>query len=473
MSISLGVILGNRDFFPDALITEARRDVTRLLAELAIEPVWLSEADSKLGAVETWTDAVKCGELFRQHSSRIAGILVCLPNFGDEKGVADSIRLSELRVPILVQACPDDLDAFGLERRRDAFCGKISVCNNLRQYGLKYTLTRDHTLPILSADFREDLLRFVSTCKVVRGLRRVRLGAVGARPNAFNTTRFSEKLFEAAGISVNTIDLSEVFGAAHSIADNDPRLRERIELIRAYADASAANDDSMRRMARFAIVVDDWMRSLGHTAKAIQCWSSMQKNYGVNVCTIMSMMSQQMLPSACEVEIAGVVSMYALQLASGRPSALVDWNNNYGTDRDKCVFFHCGNWAKDFLPDIRIGTAPILGTVLGEENTVGALAGRTPAGPVTFGRVSTDDLSGKIRAYVGEGSFTDDPLETFGTRAVVQVPRLQKLMRTICRDGFEHHAAMNGAHVASATAEGLGNYLGWQVYHHNGEELET
>jgi L-fucose isomerase-like protein len=154
MSISLGVILGNRDFFPDALITEARRDVTRLLAELAIEPVWLSEADSKLGAVETWTDAVKCGELFRQHSSRIAGILVCLPNFGDEKGVADSIRLSELRVPILVQACPDDLDAFGLERRRDAFCGKISVCNNLRQYGLKYTLTRDHTLPILSADFR-------------------------------------------------------------------------------------------------------------------------------------------------------------------------------------------------------------------------------------------------------------------------------------------------------------------------------
>jgi L-fucose isomerase-like protein len=470
MSISLGVILGNRDFFPDALITEARRDLTRLFAELTIEPVWLSESDSKLGAVETWTDAVKCGELFRRHSSRIAGILVCLPNFGDEKGVADSIRLSELRVPILVQACPDELDAFGLERRRDAFCGKISVCNNLRQYGLPYTLTRDHTLPILSGEFREDLLRFVSSCKVVRGLRRVRLGAVGARPNAFNTTRFSEKLFEAAGISVNTIDLSEVFGAAHSIADSDPRVRERIEQIRAYADASAANDDSMGRMAKFAIVVDDWMRSLGLTATAIQCWSSMQKNYGVNVCTIMSMMSQQMLPSACEVDIAGVVSMYALQLASGRPSALVDWNNNYGTDREKCVFFHCGNWAKDFLPDIRIGTAPILGTVLGEENTVGALAGRTPAGPVTFGRVSTDDLSGKIRAYVGEGRFTDDPLETFGTRAVVHVPRLQKLMRTICRDGFEHHAAMNGAHVASATAEALGNYLGWQVYHHNGEE---
>lgn len=469
MPTTLGVILGNRDFFPDALVAEARRDLVTLFSELAIEPVWLDTEASKLGAVETWADAERCGELFRRNRERIEGVLVCLPNFGDEKGVADSLRLSELRVPVLVQACPDDLDAFGLERRRDAFCGKISVCNNLRQYRIPFSLTTDHTVAISAPEFRSDLERFVATCKVVRGLTRVRLGAVGARPNAFNTTRFSEKLLEGAGISVNTIDLSEVFGMAAEIEDVDPRVKQQIERIQSYADASAAPDEALRRMAKFAIVLDRWMSDLGLTATAIQCWSSMQKNYGVNVCTVMSMMSEQMLPSACEVDVAGVVSMYALQLASGRPSALVDWNNNYGTDRDKCVFFHCGNWAKDFLPDIRIGTAPILGTVLGEENTVGALEGRTPAGPVTFGRVSTDDFSGGIRAYVGEGQFTDDPLKTFGTRAVVHVPHLQRLMRTICRSGFEHHAAMNGAHVAAAVSEAMGNYMGWQVYHHNGE----
>jgi len=465
--MKIGVILGNRDFFPDALITEARRDLVKLFAELNISPIWLGVSETERGAVETWSDAVRCGELFRAHRPEIEGILVCLPNFGDEKGVADSIRLSELQVPILVQACPDDLDQFGLERRRDAFCGKISVCNNLRQYGFKYTLTRDHTVGILDAAFRADLEEFLQVCRTVRGLRRVRIGAVGARPNAFNTTRYSEKLLEAAGISVNTIDLSEVFGSAATIANDDRRVKERIEMIRSYADASAAPDESMTKMAKFAVVIDDWMLSLDLIATAIQCWSSMQKNYGVNVCTIMSMMSEQMLPSACEVDIAGVVSMYALQLASGRPSALVDWNNNYGKDPDKCVFFHCGNWAKDFLPDIRIGTAPILGTVLGEENTIGALQGRTPAGPVTFGRISTDDLAGKIRAYVGNGEFTDDPLDTFGTKAVVRIPRLQQLMRRICRNGFEHHAAMNGSHCAPAVAEALGNYLGWDVYHHN------
>jgi L-fucose isomerase-like protein len=464
--MTLGVVIGNRDFFPDHLVGEARRDLLKLFGELAIDAVMLDESQSKLGAVETWANAKACGELFAANRARIDGILVCLPNFGDEKGLADSIRLSESTVPILVQACPDDLDAFGLERRRDAFCGKISACNNLRQYGFRYSLTRDHTVAILDPRFREDLLEFLGVCRVVKGLRKVRIGAVGARPNAFNTTRYSEKLLEAAGISVNTIDLSEVFGATAGIASDDARVKQRIEAMMAYADSSSAPDEALVKMAKFAIVVDEWMLNLGLTATAIQCWSSMQKNYGVNVCTIMSMMSEQMLPSACEVDIAGVVSMYALQLASERPSALVDWNNNYGDDPDKCVFFHCGNWAKDFLPDIRIGTAPILGTILGEENTVGALMGRTAAGPVTFGRVSTDDSEGRIKAYVGEGQFTDDPLETFGTKAVVKVPGLPKLLRHICRNGFEHHAAMNGAHCAAAVEEGLSNYLGWKVYRH-------
>jgi L-fucose isomerase-like protein len=468
---TIAVILGNRDFFPDALISEARRDLVKLFSQLNITPVWLTASDTDRGAVETWQDAVRCGELFRAHRSEIDGILVCLPNFGDEKGLADAIRLSELQVPILVQACPDDLDQFGLKRRRDAFCGKISACNNLRQYGLKYTLTRDHTVGILDSRFREDFTEFLQVCRTVRGLRRVRIGAVGARPNAFNTTRYSEKLLEAAGISVNTIDLSEVFGATAKLANDDRRVQERIDRMRAYADSSSAPNEAMLKMAKFALVVDDWMLSLGLTATAIQCWSSMQANYGVNVCTIMSMMSEQMLPSACEVDIAGVVSMYALQLASGRPAALVDWNNNYGNDPDKCVFFHCGNWAKDFLPDIRMATAPILGTILGEENTHGALEGRTPAGPVTFGRVSTDDLAGRIRAYVGDGEFTNDPLDTFGTKAVVRVPRLQALMRRICRNGFEHHAAMSNGHCAGAVSEALGNYLGWDVYHHGEPEV--
>jgi L-fucose isomerase-like protein len=463
---TLGVIVGNRDFFPDKLVTEARADVERLFTELEIDAVMLAESQSKLGSVETWAHAQRCADLFRASRDRIEGVLVVLPNFGDEKGVADTLKLAELNVPVLVQAYPDDLDQFGVERRRDAFCGKISVCNNLRQYGIPFSLTSEHTIPLDSPEFRADLLDFLDVCKVVRGLRRARIGAVGARPNAFNTTRYSEKLLQAAGISVSTVDLSDIFARADKLADTDAPVRDRVAAISAYADASRVPAPAMTRMARLGVALTDWMNELSLDATAIQCWSSMQQNFGVNCCTLMSMMSERLMPSACEVDITGVVTMYALQLASGTPSALVDWNNNYGRDPNKCVLFHCGNWAKSFLPDAKIETAPILGSILGEQNTYGAMSGRTPPGPLTFARVSTDDGSGRIRAYCGEGSFTADPLATFGTRAVAEIPRLQQLMRYICKNGFEHHAAMSASHCASAFGEALETYLGWEVYRH-------
>lgn len=465
---TLGVILGNRDFFPDRLITEARQDILALFRELDITPVMLGEDETKLGSVETWAHAKRCADLFRQHRDQIDGVLVCLPNFGDEKGVADTLRLAGLDVPVLIQAYPDDLGQFTVERRRDAFCGKVSVCNDLRQYGIPYTLTELHTVHPLSDSFKADLRTFAGVCRVRKGLRGLRLGAVGARPGNFNTMRYSEKLLEQAGISVVTVDFSEIFGNAGRLADDHPRVKEKLGAIRAYAKSDGVPDRSMVLMAKLAIVLSDWMAAYDLRATALQCWTSIQQNYGINACTIMSMMSEQMMPSACEVDIPGVTAMYALQLASGTPSALVDWNNNYGGDPNKCVFFHCGNWAKSFLPDITISVAEILGTTLGVENTYGAVAGRTPAGPMTFARITTDDRAGRIKAYVGEGRFTDDPLQTFGSRAVVEVPGLQRLMQYICKHGFEHHVAMSASHSALIVAEALETYFGWEVYRHQG-----
>lgn len=466
--VTLAAIVGNRDFFPDKLVTEARRDILALFDEMNIEPIILVEDDTKLGGVETWEDAKKCAALFKANQDRIDGILVVLPNFGDEKGIADTIKLSGLQVPILVQAYPDDLDALNVEMRRDSFCGKISVCNNLMQYGYPFTLTTRHTVHPLSDSFKADLKQFLGVCRVVKGLRNARLGAIGARPNAFNTVRYSEKLLQAHGITVSTVDLSEILGAANKLSDDHARVRDKLEEIKAYAKHDSVPPPHLVRMAKLGIVISDWMTVNDLNASALQCWTSIQQNYGINACTLMSMMSEKLMPSACEVDVTGVISMYTLQLASGTPSALADWNNNYGDDPDKCVFFHCGNWAKSFVPDIEIGTAPILGTTLGEENTYGAMAGRALAGPVTFARVSTDDRNGLIRTYTGQGQLTDDPLDTFGLRAVVQVRDLQSLMRHICKNGFEHHVAMTMGQVAGTLNEAFSTYFGWQNYNHLG-----
>jgi L-fucose isomerase-like protein len=468
-SLSLGVIFGNRDFFPDKLVAEARADLVKLFQTAGLDAVMRGANDPKLGGVETHADAHKCAALFRKHRDRLGGILVVLPNFGDERGVVDTLKLADLDVPVLVQGYPDELDRLDVARRRDAFCGKISVCNNLRQAGIPFSLTQKHVVHPLDASFRADLDRFLAVCRVVRGLRQVRLGAVGARPGAFNTVRYSEKILERNGISVTTVDLSEILGEAARLDETDRRVQGKIDEIKAYVTTTGVPRASLVQMARFGVVLDEFVAKHCLDATAIQCWTSVQQNHGCNVCTSMSMMSEHFLPSACEVDVTGVLTMYAMQLASGSPSALVDWNNNYGTDEDKCVLFHCGNWAKSFLPDAKVSTAPILGTVVGEKNTYGALEGRTPGGPLTFGRITTDDLRGVIRAYVGEGELTNDELRTFGTRAVARVPRLQKLMRYVCNEGFEHHVVMNASRTAGVLAEAWERYLGWEVYRHDGE----
>ncbi|MBN1865977.1 L-fucose/L-arabinose isomerase family protein [Candidatus Sumerlaeota bacterium] len=465
---TLGVIYGNRDFFPDHLVKEARSDMGKVFRDLNVKPIQLTEKDTKLGGVETYADAKKCADLLRRHREEIGGVLVCLPNFGDEKGVSETLRLSELDVPILVQAYPDELDNLNVERRRDAFCGKISVCNNLFQRQVPYTLTNCHVVHPFDVDFEEDLKEFIAICRTVKGLRRARLGAIGARPGAFNTVRYSEKILEAAGISVTTVDFSEIMGSADRLDAKAASVKRKLKAIQDYAKAPGVPEEKLVRMAKLDVVISDWMQTNELDASAIQCWTSIQQNYGINVCTLMSMMSQKMMPSACEVDVTGVLAMYALQLASGAPSALVDWNNNYGSEPDKCVLFHCGNWAKCFLPDIQIATAPILGTTVGVENTCGALEGRAPAGPLTFGRVTTDDTTGSIRAYVGEGRLTDDKLKTFGSRAVAEIPDLEGLMHHVCAYGFEHHVAMNASHCARVVAEAFENYLGWETYYHVG-----
>jgi L-fucose isomerase-like protein len=468
---ALAIIVGNRDFFPAHLVLDARQDIQHVLSELGIEGIMLEESQGIHGAVQTYEHAKMCAELFKAHRDEIAGILVVLPNFGDEKGIADTIKLSGLQVPILVQAYPDGLESFAVADRRDAFCGKISVCNNLRQYGYAFTVTELHTCSPRSEGFKQDLLNFLGVCRVVKGMQNVRLGAVGARPNAFNTVRYSEKLLQEAGITVLTADLSEILGAANRLKDEDQPVKERLERIYSYLPTKGVPSPAILRMAKFGVALTKWMTDLDIHATALQCWDSVQKNYGINVCTLMSMMSDELLPSACEVDITGVASMYALQLATGQPSALVDWNNNYGEDPDKCVLFHCGNWAKSFFPDAQMEYADILATTLGKENTYGAINGRVPAGPMSYGRISTDDQLGVIRTYVGDGAFTDDRLDTFGSRAVVHVPGLQRLLKHIVKNGFEHHAAMNAAVSANILAEAFETYLGWEVYHHSEDVL--
>ena len=468
---TFGLIIGNRGFFPAQLCDSGRREILATLEKLGIGVITLPAEATKFGAVESLGDAQKCAELFKQNAEKIDGILVTLPNFGDERGVANALRWSGLKVPVLVHAFNDDPTIMSIQHRRDSFCGKMSVCNNLRQYGIPFTLTRLHTVNPDKPSFQQDLQDFMVTCRTLKALKNLRIGALGARPTAFNTVRYSEKLLERSGISIETLDLFELFGWVTKLKDNDATVEAKLKEIHNYVAAKAIPPAALLKMAKFGVAVDKWMKETRLNATAIQCWTAMEEFFGVVPCTLMSMMSNMLMSSACEVDIMGTVAMYAMAQAGGKPSALVDWNNNYGEDPDKGVVFHCSNLPKDVFVDKGEG-APVMdyqeiiaGTV-GKENTYGTVVGRVKAAPFTYLRVSTDDFAGKIQAYIGEGELTNDPLKTFGGYGVVKIQNFQKLLRYICENGFEHHVAINPTRIAAGVQEAFSNYLGWDVYRH-------
>ena len=464
-----GIIIGTRAYFNSELAKDVRKQLLKTLADEGYDYVILPEDATPTGSssIETREDGLKCAELFRQNRDRIDGIIVSLPNFGFEIGIINAISVADLNVPVLVQACDDENDKVDLDSRRDAFCGKISVCNNLYQYGIPFTDTTLHTYSIYSELLAKDINKFAGICRVVNGLRHARIGAIGARPAGFQTVRASEKLLQKSGITVVPVDLSEILGAARKIEDTDAELLKKLEEIKCYAAVPKEYSDKLVLQAKFGVAVERWIEANQIDAVAVQCWDSLEQNYGCAACVTMSMLGEKLLPAACEVDIAGAVSMYALTLAAQGQSALLDWNNNFAEDRNKCVCTHCGNFPKSFVRnDLKLGTLGVLGRTLGKVNTFGAVYGKVTKGDFTFFRISTDDTKGAIKAYLGTGEITDDPYGMDGCIAVTKVNTLQTLMKYICKNGFEHHVAMVRNDVKEILNEAIEDYLGWNLYVH-------
>ncbi|OGC06613.1 fucose isomerase [candidate division KSB1 bacterium RBG_16_48_16] len=466
--LTFGIIIGTRNIFNFQLAQEGRRKILAELEKMGFEVVILPAEATPTGAVETLQDARKCAELFSQNRNITDGILVTLPNFGDELGVVNALKYAELNVPILVHAEDDDNDKVDVKSRRDSFCGKLSVCNNLYQYGIPFTDTTFHTCKVDSDIFRKDIQRFAAICRVVVGLKHARIGAIGARPAAFQTMRASEKLLQESGITVVPVDLSEIIGEAQRVDDQAGVLKTKIGEIKEYGKIPTyIHESKITLQAKLGVAIEKWIAENEIDAAGVQCWSSVQNNYGCATCISMSMLGEKMIPCACEVDIAGVISMYMLALASGRPSAILDWNNNFGDDRNMCVCTHCSNYPKSFFEnEVEISNLDVLGTTLGQANCFGAVKGKVKAGPMTFFRISTDDTLGMIKSYLGEGEFTDDAYGMDGGIAVTRVQNLQTLLKYLCKNGFEHHVAMVRGNVSGILAEAIDSYLGWDLYLH-------
>lgn len=464
-TIRLGFIPANRGFFSKELAQKMRDQTIAAMQRMGSDVVVPDAASTKVGCVETRQEAEHAADLFRR--AQVHGIVIGAVNFGEEQGVAWCVKKAALDVPIMIFGCQEEERLTMATKRRDSFCGLLSIGEVLRQIGAKYTVAQRPICFPADESFREDLDFFVRVCRVVHGLRNARYGQIGARPDAFWTCRFSEKQLQLIGPTVVTLDLSELIGGANRIADDDPDLRKVIESIQGYADTSAVKQLSVVRSAKLELFLRRWGCDNAIDAFAIQCWTSIQANYGVCSCTTMSRLGDEGVPCACEADIMGTMSMHASMLASNSPAGLADWNNLHNDDDELVNVWHCGVFPAAFAKTpVKLGVQEIIASsgAAAYEDAEGTIEFVARDGPLTLCRV-TQDPAGTMKAVVAEGCIEENPAVTFGCYGWCRLPNLPRLYRDVLLRHFPHHVAITQGHVGNVLWEALGNYFGMQMFH--------
>ncbi len=459
---TFAVLFGNRGFFPASLQASAQREINEVLGRLGHRALMLDAKLTRHGAVETAQEGAVYARFLQEHRAEVDGVILCLPNFGDENGAVAALKDAE--VPILVQAYPDELDKMAPELRRDAFCGKFSIMDVFCQYGVKFTALKPHTVHPEDSQFAGQIDYFDRLCRVVKGLRRTTIGAIGARTTAFKTVRIDELTLQKHGVTVETFDLSHVLARARALAEGSSKLKEKTTCLAEYTCWDGVPKEALRALARVATVIDELIEENKLEAIALRCWMELQSELGVSACVLLSELNDRGVPAACELDIGNAVIMQALALATGKPAICLDWNNNYGSEENKCILFHCGAVPRSLMSGPgRVTDHAILKKSLGEGRAYGCNVGRIAAMPFTYGSLLSQD--GRLRCYLGQGRFTEDPIpaEFFGCAGVAEIPDLQHALQTIGYMGFRHHVSVAPGSVMEPTREALVKYLGYEV----------
>lgn len=460
--ITFALFYGNRGFFPGEVIADARKSLKESVLKCGYGFIEMDERKTRYGAVETIDEGRQYARFLQENEGKFDGVIVCLPNFGDENGAYYALK--NVKVPILIQAYPDELGKMDFARRRDSVCGKIAMCNVLRQAGIKYSLTKKFAINPLSEDFYEDLRIFAGTCRVVRGMSAFSIGAIGARTTAFKTVRVDEIALQRKKINVETIDMTMVFSIMDNV-DKDELIAKK-EAVKKLADFEKYPEIKVENLARFYLAMEKLVKDYALDSLAIRCWNELQFKYGIAPCVVMGDLNEKGVCASCETDINNAVMMRALMLASDNGVMLFDVNNNYGNDNNKTVLFHCGPAPLNMMDGpCHIEEHLMFKKSYGEGTGVGLRVGKVKAQKVTIGSMRTE--SGKLFSFISEGKLTDDKLDDafFGCGTVYEGDNhtSDELLNYMSRNGFRHHVAIAAGNWGDSVKDAFENYLDYKI----------
>jgi len=450
---------GNRGFFPEALIESARKEMIQAVESAGYDYIMPDISMTKYGAVESREDGRLYAKWLKENEGNYDGVIISLPNFGDENGAIAA--LEECDKPILIQAYPDEIGKMDFEHRRDSYCGKFSIEDVFHQYGVQFTVLEPHVVHPLSAAFANNLHEFAGICRVVNGMKKFTIGSIGARTTKFKTVRYDEITLQKYGITVETFDLSGFIDRVQKMSDTDKQVLAKRERLINYTNCSTVPENKMLTLAKVGVAVDQYIEENRLDAVTIRCWQEFQDILGISPCVILSELNDRKIVASCEIDLCSAINMYAMQLASDKSTACLDWNNNYGEDPDKVILFHCGPVAQSLMKEKGTVTDHKMFAKANPGSGWGSNEGDIAAFPMTYSNCKTED--GKLTVYAGEGEFTEDVIEKefFGCGGVAQIQSLQPKLIKLGRSGFRHHTAIGAGHLQSILREAFVEYLGY------------
>jgi L-fucose isomerase-like protein len=452
---------GNRGFFPASLIAGAREEITRAVADAGYDYIIPDVDMTRYGAVETREEGWKYAKWLKEHEGEYNGVIICLPNFGDENGAMAALQ--DCGVPILIQAYPDEIGKMDFEHRRDAYCGKFSIADVFHQYGIPFTMLEPHVVHPSSKAFTQNLQDFAAICRVVNGMKRFSIGAIGARTTKFKTVRYDEITLQKYGITVETFDLSELIHKVQKMEDHSPKVVAKKEVLINYTDFSKVPENKINTLAKISVVVDEYIENYHLDCVTLRCWDEMHEILGVAPCVLLSELNDRGIVTSCEIDLCSAINMYSMHLASEQPTINLDWNNNYTDDPDKVILFHCGPVAQSLMMEKGTVTDHKMFAKGNPGCGWGSNEGRIKAFPMTYSNCKTEN--GKLTFYVGEGKFTEEPIEDgyFGCGGVAVIKNLQPKLVKLGQNGFRHHTAVGVGHMSKVLNEAFTYYLGYDV----------
>lgn len=459
--MKFALFFGNRGFMPAELIAGAREDMIKAVTDAGHEYLAMDENATRYGAVETRDEGRLYHDWLKSHEGEYDGVILCMPIFIDENGAVAALQ--DANVPILMQAYPDEIGKMDFKHRRDAYCGKFSVTDVFYQYKIPFTVMKPHVVHPLSDAFKKNLEDFSAICRIVKGMKRFNLGCIGARTTAFKTVRFDEVTLQRYGINVESFDLSELIFKVQNKKDDEVAVIEKKKTLENYADFSKVPEKNKNMLAKISVVIDEYIKEYHLDAITLRCWNEMETILRVCPCVLISELNDRGIVCSCEIDLTSAITMRAMNLASGKATACLDWNNNYGEDENKVILFHCGPVAQSLMAGKGTITEHKMFAKGDPGSGWGTNEGRIAQFDMTMSNAFTEN--GVLKVYASEAKFTDDVIEPefFGCGGVAEIPNLQDKLIRLAKGGFKHHTTVGVGHMKYVLEEAFSTYLGYEI----------